>query len=333
MPYITDPEATIHVGIYIASSCSMLSLGAIHSPLEQANLLLGYERYKIFYIADVMPCFTISGRISVAIDYSIDDTPELDFLFIVSEQLPNEKITLRSRKFLQRLAAHSSTRLIGVQLGGYWLAASGLVQDQGLILHWQGVPASAEQFPELALSDRILDLESTRASCAGQASILDFMLHLIEKQDDEELAAQIAEWLCLARIRQADEPQRQPVLQQGGELQPRLQQALQLMAEHTEEPLATEDIARRVNLSRRHLERLFKRDLGNMPARYYLELRLKRAQQLLLSSNKSIIQIGLGCGFSSGPHFSSAYKSFFNLTPRDERNRKLKAPCQANELG
>ena len=55
MPYITDPEATIHVGIYIASSCSMLSLGAIHSPLEQANLLLGYERYKIFYIADVMP--------------------------------------------------------------------------------------------------------------------------------------------------------------------------------------------------------------------------------------------------------------------------------------
>ena len=99
---------------------------------------------------------------------------------------------------------------------------------------------------------------------------------------------------------------------------------MELMEQNTEEPLAAHEIAELVNLSRRQLERLFKRYVGNMPAKYYLELRLKKARQLLLTSSKSIIQIGLSCGFSSGPHFSSAYKTFFEITPREERNNKFK---------
>jgi AraC family transcriptional regulator, L-arginine-responsive activator len=324
MPYITDPEATIYVGIYIIPPCSAFALGAISSPMEQVNVILGYERYKFIYIAETTQPLAISARLSLAIDYSIDETPNLDLLFIVSERLPEEKISLRSRKFLQRLASHTQARLVGVQLGGYWLADAGLLQDQGLTLHWQGISAFREQFPQQPVNHQLCDLDGARPSCAGQAATLDFILHLIERYDDEELAAQVAEWLCLERIRLPGERQRLPLQNLGGESQPRLMQAIQLMEAHIEEPLATEEIAQRVNLSRRHLERLFKRYLGSMPARYYLELRLKRAQQLLLNSSKSIIQIGLGCGFSSGPHFSSAYKGYFSVTPRDERNRKTK---------
>jgi transcriptional regulator GlxA family with amidase domain len=35
------------------------------------------------------------------------------------------------------------------------------------------------------------------------------------------------------------------------------------------------------------------------------------------------MQIGLACGFASGPHFSTAYRSFFGHTPREERARRL----------
>ena len=41
-------------------------------------------------------------------------------------------------------------------------------------------------------------------------------------------------------------------------------------------------------------------------ARYYLELRLQRARQLLIDTNYSIVQVGLMCGFSSGSHSSSS---------------------------
>ena len=95
------------------------------------------------------------------------------------------------------------------------------------------------------------------------------------------------------------------------------------MADHLEEPLSTEQIAQLTHLSRRHLERLFRRHLDTVPARYYLQLRLQRAKELLCNTQRSIIQIGLECGFSSGPHFSSAYKNHFQITPRDERQNAL----------
>ena len=55
----------------------------------------------------------------------------------------------------------------------------------------------------------------------------------------------------------------------------------------------------------------------------YLALRLARAQRLLQHSAQSILQVGLSCGFASGPHFSNAYKAHYGHTPRDERSRRL----------
>ena len=83
-----------------------------------------------------------------------------------------------------------------------------------------------------------------------------------------------------------------------------------------------EDIARLAGVSRRQLERLFKQHLDALPSRYYAELRLMRAKRLLQQTGQSILQIGLACGFASGSHFSSAYRSRFGHTPRDERSRR-----------
>lgn len=329
MLFLTDPEATITIGIYLAQPCSLLLLAAMEAPMKQANEILGYERYRFYYIANTQDELIISGRFSLRVDYSIDAAPAVDILFVASEQLPgtsaSPRVPLAARKFLQHMAAHSTTLMVGIQMGGAWLVDAGLLAAESMALHWQGQPSFADRYPRQALSAQLYVPGSRFASCAGQAAMLDFSLYLIEKHDDEELSQQVAEQLCMERIRPGHEPQRGLSASVDGEMPPRLLQAIQLMEQHTEEPLATEEIARRVNLSRRHLERLFKRHLDSMPARFYLELRLKRARQLLLTSNKSIIQIGLGCGFSSGPHFSSAYKSFFNITPRDERGRKFSA--------
>jgi transcriptional regulator GlxA family with amidase domain len=108
-----------------------------------------------------------------------------------------------------------------------------------------------------------------------------------------------------------------------GALQPKLSEAVALMEANIEEPLSTDEIAQLAGISRRQLERLFKQYLGSLPSRYYLELRLRRARQLLLDTNHSIVQVGLMCGFSSGSHFSTAFGALFGNTPREERQRKL----------
>src|SRR3546814_5864399 len=116
-----------------------------------------------------------------------------------------------------------------------------------------------------------------------------------------------------------------PLQNRLGASHPKLTQAVLLMEANIEEPLTTDEIAQHVCVSRRQLERIFKQYLNRVPSQYYLELRLNKARQMLMQTSKSIIQIGLSCGFSSGPHFSSAYRNFFGATPRADRNQRRRS--------
>ncbi|MFD2270717.1 helix-turn-helix domain-containing protein [Undibacterium arcticum] len=142
------------------------------------------------------------------------------------------------------------------------------------------------------------------------------------------LQAQLKEALCIDRVRGAEERQRVALQARFGVLQPKLSEAVTLMEANIEEPLATDDIANLVGISRRQLERLFKQYLGSVPSRYYLELRLQRARQLLNESSHSMVQIGLMCGFFIRlAFFSTAFGALFGITPREQRQRKLQPPA------
>jgi transcriptional regulator GlxA family with amidase domain len=96
------------------------------------------------------------------------------------------------------------------------------------------------------------------------------------------------------------------------------------MENNIEEPLTTDDIAYHVKISRRQLERLFKKHLNAVPSRYYLQIRLECARSRLFSCSESIADIGLSCGFSSGAHFSTAYRNQYGLTPSEDRSLNQK---------
>jgi transcriptional regulator GlxA family with amidase domain len=169
----------------------------------------------------------------------------------------------------------------------------------------------------------LYEIDGARLTCCGGAASIDFSLTLIEMVYGGAVQAQVKEMLCIDRVRGKEERQRVALQARFGALQPKLSEAVTLMEANIEEPLSTDEIAQLVSLSRRQLERLFKQYLGSLPSRYYLELRLQRARQLLLDTNHSIVQVGLMCGFSSGSHFSTAFGALFGNTPREERQRKL----------
>lgn len=214
----------------------------------------------------------------------------------------------------------------GVGAGVLWLAAAGLMSGVRIALPW-ALYADTEGISERAiLTPHLFELDGRHLSCCGGAASIDFSLTLIEHLFGATVQAGIKESLCIERVRGHEERQRVALQARFGALQPRLSEAVTLMETNIEEPLSTDDIANLVGLSRRQLERLFKQYLGSLPSRYYLELRLQRARQLLLETNHSIVQVGLMCGFSSGSHFSTAFGALFGNTPREERQRKLMPP-------
>lgn len=211
----------------------------------------------------------------------------------------------------------------GVGAGVLWLAEAGLMGGVRIALPW-ALYADTESISERAiLTPHLFEIDGPHLSCCGGAASADFALTLVEALYGANVQAEVKEALCIDRVRGHEERQRVALQARFGALQPKLSEAVTLMEANIEEPLSTDDIANLVGLSRRQLERLFKQYLGSLPSRYYLELRLQRARQLLLETNSSIVQVGLMCGFSSGSHFSTAFGTLFGNTPREERQRKL----------
>lgn len=245
--------------------------------------------------------------------------PHLALLVADEEQAPLAPEL--SRAVIER--CRSADYWGGVGAGVLWLAAAGAMAGVRIALPW-ALYADTENIHERAiLTPHLFELDGRHLSCCGGAASIDFSLTLIDSLFGAAVQAAIKETLCVERVRSHDERQRVALQARFGALQPRLSEAVTLMETNIEEPLSTDDIANLVGLSRRQLERLFKQYLNSLPSRYYLELRLQRARQLLLDTNHSIVQVGLMCGFSSGSHFSTAFGALFGNTPREERQRKL----------
>ena len=85
----------------------------------------------------------------------------------------------------------------------------------------------------------------------------------------------VSEQFVLDRVRKDTDRQYIPLRAQIGVSHRGLIRVAQLMEENIERPLPLESIAKSTGLSRRQIERLFKRDLNCVPKRYYPEMRLR----------------------------------------------------------
>ncbi|AWN15131.1 Arginine pathway regulatory protein ArgR, repressor of arg regulon [Salinisphaera sp. LB1] len=226
----------------------------------------------------------------------------------------------RLLRWLQSLAAQH-VELGAICTGTYLLARAQLLRGYRCTIHWENISSIDEehQFPDTVFTSELFVIDRDRYTCTGGIAPLDMMLNIIGQQKSRSLAETICEEFIHERIRNVSDMQRIPLRVHLGTSQPKLVDTVSLMESNIEEPLSLNDLARLVGVSRRQLERLFKKHLNCAPTRYYLELRLNRARQLLLQTNLSIIDVALACGFTSPPHFSKCYQHFFGHTPSQER--------------
>jgi transcriptional regulator GlxA family with amidase domain len=104
---------------------------------------------------------------------------------------------------------------------------------------------------------------------------------------------------------------------------PQIREAIELFENHIEDPLRIPDVAAAVGLSCRHLERLFKRETGQSPLRYYHQLRLSKARQRVLYSRDSLREIASSVGYMTSSPMIRHYTELFGVSPRDERRLTL----------
>ena len=302
-------EAPLRIRLIHADGDLSVTLAGLVQPLRLAARSLGPEKLQI----DLMP-------FDLALKARVHDARLSHISLLVADDdcVPD---AAEQRLLIERCQQSRVWGAVGTAV--LWLARAGVMDGLRTALPWALYPETDDIAERAILTPQLFELDGNRLTCCGGTASIDLALTLIEALHGPTLQAQIKETLCVERVRGAAERQRLALQARFGVLQPKLSEAVMLMEANIEEPLATDDIANLVGISRRQLERQFKQYLGSVPSRYYLELRLQRARQMLLDSHHSIVQVGLMCGFSSGSHFSTAYGALFGITPREERQRKL----------
>ncbi|MBW5800905.1 GlxA family transcriptional regulator [Halomonas elongata] len=310
---------TRDVGMVVLPGFSMLAQACATEPLHVANRLAGRTLYRLSTFAvDERPVASASGQALLPQAAAGESGTSLDLLLVCAPGPLAGSVPRTLLDWLQRLAA-ARVVLGGIGGGTELLARTGVLDGYRATLPWPRFEAFARDYPRVRLSQQLFEIDRDRLTCGGGTAAMDMMMTLVGSHHGDELAERISEHFVLERIRMGDEPQQVPLRTRLGHAPQSLVDAVALMESNIEEPLTTHELAEHLGISRRQLERLFKKYLQAVPSRYYLNLRLQQARRLLRESDRPAGEIALQTGFSSAAHFSTAYRNHFGMTPREER--------------
>ncbi|GAB2792213.1 GlxA family transcriptional regulator [Halomonas shantousis] len=312
-------EAPRHVGFLLLPGFSLLAQACASEPLHVANLLAGRRLYVPFTFGLDEQSVRSAAELSLTPEHVAgSDACRLDMLLVCGASAMGDIENPALLAWLARLAGRG-TLLGGIAGGVRILARAGVLDGYRATLPWQGAEAFAREHPGVRVTNQLFEIDRDRLTCGGGTAAMDMMMTLIGRQHGNPLAERISEYFVCERIRMADEPQHVPLRSRFKHAPQSLVDAVLLMEANIEEPLTTHELAEHLGISRRQLERLFKKHLQAVPSRYYLDLRLQEARKLLRETERAVGDIALATGFSSGAHFSTAYRNHYGISPRDER--------------
>ena len=311
----TRPREIVFV---LVPDYSFIAFSSALEPLRMANRMRGDSLYRWRIVSTGGTPVTSSSGLFVQVDGDLESGESADLVIVCAGEHVERHVDKTCLAWLRRLAQRR-VPLGAVCTGAYVLARADLLGGYRCTIHWENLASLREEFPDITVTSELFEIDRDRYTCSGGVSPLDMMLNLIQAEHGSALAVAISEEFICERIRGRNDRQRIPLKHHVGTSQPKLVDAISLMEANIEEPMSLDELSRHVGLSRRQLERLFRKHVHCVPTKYYLELRLARARQLLLQTARPIVDIAFACGFVSAPHFSKCYRDRYGVPPREER--------------
>lgn len=315
---LPSPERTRRFIFLLLDRFTMMAFASAIEPMRLANQVSGMKLYDWKLASEDGREVRCSNGTVVRVEMGLDEIARDDTVLVCGGIDVAEATTKPVLNWLRREARRGAA-VGGVCTGAWAVAKAGLLDGKRATIHWENQDSFCEDFDEVKLTKSVFVIDGNRLTTAGGTASIDLMLKLIARDHGEGLANTVADQLIYNSIRTDQDSQRLSIPTRIGVRHPKLAQVIGRMEANIEEPISPATLAAEVGMSTRQLERLFRRYLNRSPKRYYMEIRLQKARNLLMQTEMSVINVALACGFASPSHFSKCYRAHYQTTPYRER--------------
>jgi transcriptional regulator GlxA family with amidase domain len=211
-------------------------------------------------------------------------------------------------------------------VGAFLLASTGLVSGRKCATHWMAAKDFRKMFPDVNLvEDRIITDEYGIYSSGGAFSYLNLILYLIEKYAGRDIAVFMSKAFQIDIERRSQSPF---VIFNGQKdhEDEAVKKAQAIIENSVAEKITVDQLADTLALSRRNLERRFKKATANSIVEYIQRVKIEAAKMSLESSRENVNEVMYNVGYTDPKAFRTTFKRITGLSPvqyRSKYNREM----------
>ncbi|MEJ8799435.1 GlxA family transcriptional regulator [Trinickia caryophylli] len=262
-----------------------------------------------------------------------DEAEPFDYLVVVGGLLHSGPQADDETLAFIRRTAHGDATIVGICTGVFALMRAGVLEGHRVCVSWFHYWDFIERFPSAEtgalVADRLFVIDRRRITCSGGRASIDVAAAILLRHLDHATVQKALRILLVGEMQKGNAPQPHPPGIQPA-THPKVKRAILLMEQHVGRALPLEELAGKLDLSPRQLERLFKAQTGKSPQTFAKHVRLRTAAWLLTSSDRTVADIASSCGFSDASHLGREFRKQFGMPPVTYRERQ--AGLQQDEL-
>lgn len=319
-----------HISILVPEGAILGNIEGPRQVFSQANDIIGAGKPKLFDIHLVGSSeemvlndglYTISCElISEVNNTNLIIIPAMDGDLNEAISLNQDLIPWIKKQY------NNGAEIASLCLGAFLLATTGLLNGKSCATHWLAANEFQKMFPEVNLVvDKIITDEQGIYSSGGAYSSLNLVLYLIEKYAGREVAVVCAKVFQIDIDRGSQSPFTIFKGQKEHEDES-IKKAQQYIESNFQTKISVDQLASMLALSRRNLERRFKRATSNTVVEYIQRVKIEAAKLSLESSRENVNEVMYNVGYNDPKAFRMTFKRITGLSPMQYRNKYNRHP-------
>ncbi|MET8907843.1 DJ-1/PfpI family protein [Micromonospora sp. NPDC004551] len=307
------------VAIFVYDGVTLLDVAGPAEVFKEANRF-GAD-YRIVLLSPTGADVTSNLGIRVAVDGGVTSEPAFDTVLVAGSDLyPRERVPAHVAD-AARIPAAAAGRVASICTGAFILAAAGILDGKRATTHWRVAHELAARCPTCRVEpDAIYVRDGTTYTSAGVTAGIDLALALVEEDHGPDLARGVARALVVYMQRAGGQSQFSAPLQGPPPRSPALRTITDLVTANPRGHYSLAELAKHLNVSTRHLTRLFHDELATTPARYVEVIRFDLARALL-DQGHTATQAATLAGFPSYESMRRVFARKLSISPAAYQRR------------